>query len=104
MIWFVLFKDISGKKVQTDFEGGEVSSDAGLLFLREVERQSGAIGRIAEVLQDHHHSRYTTHLPKAEHNHRGLNTLFIFANLEYSHRRYIYQKVYSDRGNMELYI
>jgi len=59
----LLFKDISGKKIQADFEGGEVSSDAGLLFLREVERQSGAIGRIAEVLRDRRHPSYITHPP-----------------------------------------
>lgn len=57
----LLFKDISGKKVQADFDGGEVSSDAGLLFLREVERQSGAIGRISGVLRDRRHPSYITH-------------------------------------------
>ena len=35
----LLFKDISNKKIEADFDGGEVSSDAGLLFLREVENQ-----------------------------------------------------------------
>jgi len=34
----ILFKDIFGKKVEADFQGAEVSSDAGLLFLREEER------------------------------------------------------------------
>ena len=32
----MLFKDISHKKVIADFNGGDVSSDAGLLFLREL--------------------------------------------------------------------
>ena len=31
----MLFKEFSGKKVTVDFNGGEVSSDVGLLFLRE---------------------------------------------------------------------
>jgi len=57
----LLFKDISGKKIQADFEGGEVSSDAGLLFLREVERGNGIIRRIAEVLRDRRHLSYITH-------------------------------------------
>lgn len=57
----LLFKDISGKKVQADFDGGEISSDAGLLFLREVERQSGAIGCISGVLRDRRHPSYITH-------------------------------------------
>jgi len=34
----LLFKDIGGKKVEAYFQGGEVSSDAELVFLREVER------------------------------------------------------------------
>jgi hypothetical protein len=31
----MLFKEFSSKKVTVDFNGGEVSSDVGLLFLRE---------------------------------------------------------------------
>ena len=57
----LLFKDISGKKIQVDFDGGEVSSDAGLLFLREVERRSGIIRRMAEALPDRRHPSYVTH-------------------------------------------
>jgi hypothetical protein len=57
----ILFKEICGKKVEADFEGGEVSSDAGVLFLREVERQVGLISRVAEVLRDHRHPGYVKH-------------------------------------------
>lgn len=42
----LLFKDIFGKKVEADFQGGEVSSDAGLLFLREVESDVSLLGHI----------------------------------------------------------
>ena len=42
----ILFKDIFGKKVEADFQGGEVSSDAGLLFLREVESDVSLLGHI----------------------------------------------------------
>ena len=57
----LLFKDISGKIIQADFDGGEVSSDAGLLFLREVERRRGIIRRIADALPDRRHPSYVTH-------------------------------------------
>jgi hypothetical protein len=57
----LLFKDISCKKIEADFNGGEVSSDAGLLLLREVERQVGLIGRVAEVLRDRRHPGYVKH-------------------------------------------
>jgi len=32
----ILFKDIFGKKVEADFRGGEISSDAELLFLLQL--------------------------------------------------------------------
>lgn len=41
---------------------------------------------------------------KAEYNRKGPNTRFIVTNLEYSRRRFIYQSIYSGRGNMELFI
>lgn len=57
----LLFKDISGKKIEADFNGGEVSSDAGLLFLRETEAKHGIIRRMANVLRDRRHQSYITH-------------------------------------------
>lgn len=55
------FKEISGKKVQVDFNGGEVSSDSGLLFLREVESNLGIIRRIVDALRDRRHPSYVKH-------------------------------------------
>ena len=57
----MLFKEISGKKVEADFNGGEVTSDAGLLFLRETESKLGLISRIADVLRDRRHPSYVKH-------------------------------------------
>jgi hypothetical protein len=57
----ILFKDISDKKVEADFNGGEISSDAGLLFLRETESQLGIIQRMADVLRDRRHPSYVKH-------------------------------------------
>ena len=42
----MIFKDISHKKVIADFNGGDVSSDGGLLFLREIESRIQIIKRI----------------------------------------------------------
>ena len=56
-----LFKDISGKKVAVDFDGGEITSDAGLLFLRETEAHIGIISRIAAVMRDRRHPGYVAH-------------------------------------------
>lgn len=57
----LLFKDLSGKKIEADFNGGEVSSEAGLLFLRETEAKHGIIRRMANVLRDRRHQSYITH-------------------------------------------
>ena len=57
----LLFKDISGKKIEADFNGGKVSSDAGLLLLREVEREVGLFYRVADVLRDRRHPGYVKH-------------------------------------------
>ncbi len=56
-----LFKDISNKKIEVDFNGGEVSSDAGLLFLREVKNRIGLISKMTNCLQDRHHPGYVKH-------------------------------------------
>lgn len=56
-----LFEALQGKKLEVDFDGGEVSSDAGVLFLREVERRMRLLARVAKVLHDRRHSGYTRH-------------------------------------------
>lgn len=57
----MLFKEFFSKKVAADFNGGEVSSDAGLLFLRETESQIGIINRVANEIHDHRHPSYVKH-------------------------------------------
>jgi len=57
----MLFKEFFSKKVAVDFNGGEVSSDAGLLFLRATEAQIGIINRVANAIHDHRHPSYVKH-------------------------------------------
>lgn len=57
----LLFKDVSSKKVEVDFDGGEITSDAGLLFLRETEEHVGIINRIADAIPDNRHSSNIKH-------------------------------------------
>ncbi len=57
----MLFKEISGKKIEVDFNGGEVSSNAGLLFLRETESQVGVINKVAAAIHDKRHPGYIKH-------------------------------------------
>jgi hypothetical protein len=57
----MLFKDIFGKKVQVDFHGGQISSDAGVLFLREMEKKIGLIDSIASTIPEWRHQGYVKH-------------------------------------------
>jgi len=55
------FARLSGKTLQADFQGGTLSSDGGVLFLRDIEAQVGIISRFAGALNDPRDSRYTDH-------------------------------------------
>ena len=55
------FAPISGKKVEADFEGGNVTSDGGVLFLRAVEKGVGVIRRLVEAIHDRRDARYVDH-------------------------------------------
>ena len=57
----MLFQEVSGKKVEVDFDGGHVSSDGGVLFLRATESEVGIIERITQVLHDKRHPSYVKH-------------------------------------------
>jgi len=55
------FKTISGKKVTADFTGGEVTSDAGVLPLREIIEKIGIIEQLADAITDTRHQSYVKH-------------------------------------------
>lgn len=55
------FASISGKKVTADFTGGDVTSDAGVLILREVANQTGIIDRLSGAIHDDRHQGYVKH-------------------------------------------
>lgn len=55
------FASISGKKVHADFEGGTLSSDGGVLFLRALEHDLGLLHDLAETLPDRRHQSYVDH-------------------------------------------
>ena len=57
----MFFNELDGLKVQVDFNGGDVSSDAGLLFLRQVESEMGIIEKVASVIDDKRHPGYVQH-------------------------------------------
>ena len=55
------FSDVENKPVMVDFNGGHLTSDAGILLLREVEQQIGIIRELSSVIYDPRDSRYVNH-------------------------------------------
>jgi len=46
------FSSVSRKKIQADFNGGRLTSDAGTLLLREVDRHLGLIDQLNDSIPD----------------------------------------------------
>jgi hypothetical protein len=46
------FESLLGKKIVADFEGGQITSDAGCLLLREIDKQHGITENLANILHD----------------------------------------------------
>lgn len=55
------FTSIKGRQVSADFGGGEVSSDGGLLLMREVDRKLGLVAGIAARLSEPRESGKVQH-------------------------------------------
>lgn len=55
------FTSIKGRQVSADFGGGEVSSDGGLLLMREVDRKLGLVAKIAARLSEPRESGKVQH-------------------------------------------
>lgn len=55
------FSRVGRRQVVADFNGGRLTSDAGVLLLREVDRQIGLINAINDCLRDPRDQRFTIH-------------------------------------------
>ena len=55
------FPGVNGRKIEGEFDGGAVSSDGGVLLLRQVDRWIGFTKRLAEVLPDRRDPDRITH-------------------------------------------
>lgn len=55
------FKGISGKEVHVNFNGGNISSDSGVVMLREFTDKLGIIKKVAKLLPDNRHQSYVDH-------------------------------------------
>ena len=57
----LLFQGPGGREIRADFDGGDISSDAGALLLREVERRTEIIEQFSQCFDDHRDSRRIEH-------------------------------------------
>jgi hypothetical protein len=57
----LVFTSTKGRQIEADFEGGQVSSDGGLLLVREVDRRLALIRKIAQRMTDRRQSGKVRH-------------------------------------------
>ena len=55
------FSSVCGKKVNADFDGGVITSDSGVLLVREIDRKIGVIDSLVCALWDRRHTSYVSH-------------------------------------------
>ena len=55
------FANVSGKKIEADFDGGTTTSDGGALLLRQAEARTGIVDRIVAAMSDRRHQSYIDH-------------------------------------------
>jgi hypothetical protein len=55
------FPGFGGRKIEADFSGGEVSSDGGVLLIRQLDRWIGLTKRLGELLPDGRDPKRMTH-------------------------------------------
>jgi hypothetical protein len=57
----LLFQDLGPRKVVADFSGGTLSSDGGVLFLRQIDRALGVSRSLAGCFDDQRDARFVDH-------------------------------------------
>ena len=55
------FASVSGKRVEATFDGGILTSDSGVMLLREVESRIGILNQIVAAITDRRHPSYVDH-------------------------------------------
>jgi len=62
------FLPLKRRKVEAEFSGGEITSDAGVLLLRQADRQLGLLKQVASVVEDRRLQDMVSASPKIRHS------------------------------------
>src|SRR3989449_9821913 len=57
----LVFQGVGGRQVVARFDGGRITSDAGILLLREVAERTGLLRRFAQCFTDHRDPELVEH-------------------------------------------
>ena len=57
----IQFHALGSREVRGQFDGGDISTDAGGLLLRETEKRTGILKQFAECFRDHRDPRFVEH-------------------------------------------
>jgi hypothetical protein len=60
----LIFEGVGRRRVEADFSGGQVSSDGGVLLVREADRRIGLSERMADCFVDYRDSKQIEHSVK----------------------------------------
>jgi hypothetical protein len=44
------FSRVNGRKIHADFDGGDISTDGGLLLVEQIDRKLGLTGKVAKLV------------------------------------------------------
>ena len=57
----IRYKGVQSKKVESDFSGGSITSDAGVMLLRQANQQTKFIEKMNRAIEDRRHPSYVEH-------------------------------------------
>ena len=60
----IRFSSLKSKKILADFNGGFLTSDAGALLLREIDKHLGIIDAVNRCIPDPRNQFFIAHLPR----------------------------------------
>ncbi len=60
----LIFEGVGRRRVEADFSGGQVSSDGGVLLVREADRRIGLSERMADCFVDYRDVEQVEHIVK----------------------------------------